>query len=228
MYDNCKLVNGVLTSYYENSIYESSIYNKTTGIIRFKKRFTDEYDDVFLGEKFNYVYNRQFGIPISNDGKYFLTHGWEKKHGLSCYSIETGKLHWRIEKKHAYGSAFYGRENNKILCYFMDFGFLLIDLYSGNIIKEIKIRGMEFATVYSDFVCTKRNKDITLYVLKDDDLQLIRHIRQEEYNIHSYENIVVSKVEIIDDKVVLYGRESHYYGTELLLNNNEFVRTIDL
>jgi len=55
--------------------------------------FRDGTINSFEFPKDNVVYSSQFGISVTQDGKFLFMQTWED--GLFCHETRTGKLHWK-------------------------------------------------------------------------------------------------------------------------------------
>ena len=84
-------------------------------------------------KQFDSVYMRQYGIDISDDGKLFFLHDWYARGGLSCFELDTGKLVWHINRKHAREAAV---EGEYILCNFESYGIAKIIISTGKIVDR--------------------------------------------------------------------------------------------
>lgn len=229
MIDHVELLQNEVITYYRNSIYRSSIYNENTGIIAFEKYACDDCDEVQLSEKYSAVYNGKMGIPVSDDGEYLLIHSAVENQGLTCYAIETGQLLWRVNKKNVYGSSFWEYQG-RVIAYFKDFGFMVVHMQSGNILKEIEVQNLKTVQFNDDVIYTETiNNDINVFKLNYfDELDLIKYIRPEEINIHSYKYCIITEVKMLEGKIVFYGFESNFQQQDpnFKRNHNKFVRTI--
>ena len=91
------------------------------------------------------VYNEQFGIPISQDGKLLFVSSWEK--GLTAYDTIEGKKLWhfrstRIANVFTYPHFLVAFRYNRAL--------LKIDMSSGALLQELKSGSLEHARRLDD------------------------------------------------------------------------------
>lgn len=77
-------------------------------------------------------YHYQFGIAASFDGQYIFLQTWEN--GLLCLDSRTGKKLWRTKSRRGVTSLFVNK--NTILCHQHEHALQLIDMYTGEVIKE--------------------------------------------------------------------------------------------
>lgn len=77
-------------------------------------------------------YNVQFGVAVSNDGKFVLAQTWEN--GLLCLDSRTGERIWKTKSKRGITNLFIN--DTTILCHQRERALQLIDLYTGDVLKE--------------------------------------------------------------------------------------------
>lgn len=78
------------------------------------------------------VYQRQFGIPFSLDGKLMFYYSWEK--GVEAISLETGVPIWKLRAKHAGRIAVY---DTYIIVIQQEIAVLKVDIATGEILTRI-------------------------------------------------------------------------------------------
>ena len=78
------------------------------------------------------VYQRQFGIPFSLDGKLMFYYSWEK--GVEAISLETGETVWKLRAKHAGRIAVY---DTYIIVIQQEIAVLKVDIGTGEILARI-------------------------------------------------------------------------------------------
>lgn len=120
--------NGFL-QHYQNSLIDS-IQFKFDGMctIYFKDGGSADH---FVG--CNVVYNEQFGIPISPDGKLLFVNSWEK--GLTAFRTTTGEKIWHF-KATRIGTVF--SFSDFLIAHKCDEALLKIDLFSGTLRQALK------------------------------------------------------------------------------------------
>lgn len=74
----------------------------------------------------------QFGVAVSFDGKYLLAQTWES--GLLCLDSRTGERVWKTKSKRGITNLFVN--DNTILCHQRERALQLIDLHTGEVLKE--------------------------------------------------------------------------------------------
>lgn len=77
-------------------------------------------------------YNYQFGVAVSFDGKYLFAQTWEN--GLLCLDTRTGERIWKTKSKRGITNLFVN--DNTILCHQRERSLQLLDLHTGEILKE--------------------------------------------------------------------------------------------
>ena len=132
--------NGKWMFFYSNSIIES-IHCVLGDLDRKTYRFSPSKITVKYktGETYTWEtthidgYNLgQFGIAISNDGNMVFAQTWEC--GMFCLDAKTGNRIWRTKSKRGITSIFVG--DNTITAQLHDYAMQLIDIKTGEVIKE--------------------------------------------------------------------------------------------
>ncbi len=74
----------------------------------------------------------QYGIAVSFDGRFVFAQTWES--GLFCLDAKTGKGVWRTKSKRGVTSVFVN--DNTVLCHQRERALQLIDINTGEVVKE--------------------------------------------------------------------------------------------
>lgn len=74
----------------------------------------------------------QFGVAVSFDGKYLFAQTWES--GLLCLDAKTGERVWKTKSRRGITNVFVN--DNTILCHQRERALQLIDLHTGEVLKE--------------------------------------------------------------------------------------------
>ena len=77
-------------------------------------------------------YNYQFGVAVSFNGKYLFAQTWEN--GLLCLDSRTGESVWKTKSKRGITNLFVN--DKTILCHQRERALQLIDLHTGEVLKE--------------------------------------------------------------------------------------------
>lgn len=77
-------------------------------------------------------YIDQFGVAVSFDGKYLFAQTWES--GLLCLDSRTGERIWKTKSKRGITNLFVN--GNTILCHQREYALQLLDLHTGEVLKE--------------------------------------------------------------------------------------------
>ena len=87
------------------------------------------------------VYNAQYGIAISYDGKYIYTSQWEG--GVYCFDTENFKLIWRISMG-SVEEIFTVKDGNFIYCHNDKKGLVVLDAKTGEQVNALSGSSMDF------------------------------------------------------------------------------------
>ena len=80
------------------------------------------------------AYNGQFGISISQDGRFLFVQTWDK--GLFCYDSRTGKQVWRTKRRLGITNIFVN--DTTLLVHQHEKALQLLDMETGEVLKEKK------------------------------------------------------------------------------------------
>ena len=91
------------------------------------------------------VYNSQYGIPISNDGKKLFVGSWYKvkdgvRKGLRAYDTETGEMIWRLNENKIRNVFIY---DDYLIVAQAETAVLKIDINNGALLKKMKSGTLE-------------------------------------------------------------------------------------
>lgn len=101
------------------------------------------------------AYIAQFGVSVSNDGKYIFAQTWEN--GLYCLSSVTGETVWRTKNKSAIKDIYVN--DNTVAVNNGDKKLKLLDINTGEVICERKVNINEFWAVDENrFMCRTTTK----------------------------------------------------------------------
>lgn len=90
-------------------------------------------------------YNHQYGVPISNDGKFIFIGNWEK--GLFCYSVYNGNLVWKQKPGKVRNII---TTSDMLLVEVCDKGIQKRAVDTGDLISEIKMKNIQFLHAISE------------------------------------------------------------------------------
>ncbi|GEM_PF-6070029 len=170
------------------------------------------------------VYNRQFGISVTKDGKRFFVQSWTK--GLFCYSIDNCELLWHFKRKHAWQIIM---DNETLVCFFSEWGAASISVFDGTLIDRYPLSTeiWECRIVNEDYMLLGPKRGA--YIILDACLKGLYLIPCSALNPGHFSSFFVRKAELHDGVLTIEGIERSY-GEPVLDNGekNRFKRSIRL
>ncbi len=152
---------------------------------------------------FEPLYMRQYGVNISDDGEFFFLHDWYARGGLSCFEVDTGKLRWCVNIKHAQ-QAFV--EGDHILCDFSDYGIVKILIKTGEIITRYPLK--------TNSVFIRLNKECFMVAMKQGYYRIVNSLLEEVYRVPKKElnskrsySFILESADLEDNKLTIVGSE---------------------
>ena len=169
------------------------------------------------------VYNSQFGISVTKDGKRFFTQSW--RDGLFCYSLETGELLWRFKRKHAWKIIL---NDEKLVCFFKEWGAAAISVSDGMLINRYPLS--------TDLgVCHIVDETHMMLGPKRDTFSIIDLDLNEQYRIPfsvlnpgNFFSFLIQKAEMKDGCLTISGCERAFDHKREDDEKSLFVRSIPL
>ncbi len=173
------------------------------------------------------VFNRQYGIPISEDGNKLFVGSWEK--GLYAYDITSGKVLWRFKP-------------GKIRNIFVQSKYLIalraytsiikIDINTGELLAEIKSGTIEhifnigLPYVFADTIAGKH------CVVDTEKMIIFKKYSSKITNPADCLSLMIQNVELQGGKLIISGIEEYPQKTLLekhmhILGGKSFRRKID-
>ncbi|MBR0156898.1 MAG: hypothetical protein IJM20_05220 [Clostridia bacterium] len=173
---------------------------------------------------FESVYNRQFGISVSKDGKRFFVQSWTK--GLFCYSIDNCELLWHFKRKHARNIIL---DNEKFVCFFKNWGAASISVFDGTLIDRYPL-STELGIcriICENYMLLGPKRGA--YIILDASLRGLYLIPCSVLNPGHFSSFLIQKAELYDGVLTIDGIERSY-GEPVLDNGekNRFKRSIRL
>lgn len=166
--------------------------------------FFDRHDQVSTVDVSNYLelehsYQSQFGIGITDDGKFFFLHSW--KSGLFCFNRETGSLVWRCKRKKPFELVVRDRT---VVCRFLDQCVDAFDIDTGDVVAHYPL-GFDtiFLPLTDDFylVGPKRGK----YFVLDGDLSVVVTIPYARLNPNLFDTFIVNEANFVAGGISISG-----------------------
>ena len=153
------------------------------------------------------AFNRQYGTPISQDGKYVLIGVWEK--GLFCYSIADGRLVWKQGPGKVRKILIFETELIVEMC---DRGIYRRRIVDGSISQIIPMSAIDvFYRIRENelFAGPKYNK-VFLYELPS--LKASGYISMRELNLRNCLSFVITEARYEGKDLVIRGFENYAGG----------------
>lgn len=168
---------------------------------------------------FSSVYMRQYGIDVSEDGKYYFLHDWYARGGLSCFEVDTGKLHWSVKIKHTREAFVCGAY---ILCFFENNGIMKIRIDSGEIVGRYTFgNGDKFCRISKECFIIGQKKGY--YIIINAELQELYRIPFKAMG-EGVRTIYVLQGDLDGNLLTIYGSEE----TKDYHFAHPFRRTLDI
>ncbi len=148
-----------------------------------------------------WVYMEQYGVDVSEDGKYYFLHDWYARGGLSCFVVETGELRWCVKIRHARRAYVNG---DYILCDFVENGILKISIENGEIVKRIPSGGNTyFFRAGNDYYMLPISRD--KYRIVDSEFNILFKIPYKA--LLRYNNSFIDDIVLDGNELTVFGRE---------------------
>ncbi len=168
------------------------------------------------------VYNEQFGIPISQDGKLLFVSSWEK--GLTAYDTIEGKKLWhfrstRIANVFTYPHFLIAFRYNRAL--------LKIDMSSGALLQELKSGSLEHARRLDDryfFADRFRGKHCVMDAMT---MGIVKTYSPRVVNPSNCLSHVIRDAFLRDGRLYIEGFEDYPNRNAAVSCQQDFIREID-
>lgn len=151
--------------------------------------------------KLDHTYQSQFGIGLTDDGKFFFLQSWNS--GLFCFERETGALVWHCKRKNPFELVVRDRT---VVCRFLDQCVDAFDIETGDIVSHYPL-GFDtmFQPLTDDFylVGPKRGK----YYILDGDLSVVATIPYASMNPNMFDTFIVKEANFIVGGISISGSE---------------------
>jgi hypothetical protein len=167
------------------------------------------------------AFNRQYGTPISKDGKIVFIGVWEK--GLYCYSLMRGKMLWRQGPGKVRRIIVFDKE---LIIEMADRGIYKRNIEDGKKIQEFKMSSIStFRQIKPDqlFAGPKYGK---YFIYKIPSMELLSTINKNKLNIHDCISFVIRKVFYRNDKLMIEGFENYKNRSRSNNNQQDFIREV--
>ncbi len=168
------------------------------------------------------VYQTQFGLPISLDGKLLFISSWE--HGLTAFDTLSGELRWQYEKSRI--KSVFPYSNFVVACRY-GIGLIKIDIGTGTVLQEIKSGTLEHC-YYLDrkhlLLDRWRGK---LSVLDGEAMGMVKTYSKKIYNPNDCWSLVITNVYLQHREIIIEGFENYANRDFQDSNQRTFRRVLD-
>lgn len=168
------------------------------------------------------VYNCQYGIPITEDGKVLFISSWEK--GLSAVSTETGELKWRYRSTRI--TSIYAYPNHVIATRY-GHGLLKLDRETGALLEQFKSSTLEFSYWLNDRFLLLNKGCGNLCIVDTDSMQMVKKYKQKVVNPNDCLSLLIQRVYTNGGELHICGIESHPHKQSADTSESRFDRKID-
>lgn len=167
------------------------------------------------------LYVAQYGIPLSEDGKFMAIGSWEN--GVSVYSTETCNLLWRCRTARIRQVFIY---RSCVIAVKHGTGLLQFDLETGRKLREVRSTTVEAAYLLRDgmaLVCSIKGK---CALVRLEDLAVERLFPKAAINPNHCLSLVITGASAEKDRIIVQGFESWCNGNPADRENRPFQRIL--
>lgn len=237
---NIEIFQGGFVQYYNNKVVEKIVFKSKgvkvgTSFIRVSSDKISEFDDFEYTRtcmvhfhnkpsvelhniKFCGAYNRQYGIPISEDGSKLFVGVWERgesglKRGISAYDIASDSLLWRVNEGRIRQIFVY---TNYLVAASVDNAIVKVDIETGEVLGKVKSGRLEnmfdlgFPYVIADTLSGK------LGVVDVETMSIVKNYgspyKSKLINPSNCFSIDIQDAVLQDNALIIYGFECYPNG----------------
>lgn len=219
-----------LITEYDCGVVAKSILEKDTGTISFCLRNEMVYRVDVTEHVFpEWVFLSQFGISVTEDGRYFFIQRWES--GLYCFELSTGKFIWKSKRRHPYELVV---NHDVVICRFLDQCVDVFSIKTGELLGHYPLGyGTGFWPLNDEyyFVGPKRGK----YYIIDRSMNTCIQVPEDKINLEESRLCILDRVDFCENGIVISGvetvsRSASEYRTDWHMNEdrNRNVRVVQL
>lgn len=173
------------------------------------------------------VFNRQYGIPVSEDGKKLFVGSWEK--GIHAYDTASGSLLWTLPEKKIRNIFAY---LNHLIALKANAAVIKVDIDSGTVLGQVKSGAIENAYDLGFPYALVDTVKGSLCILDVEDMKIVKNYGSKYgsklVNPTKSLSIAIQDATLKGDTLTISGVEQENYSTTFSLSNNKpFSRVID-
>ncbi len=143
-------------------------------------------------------YTSQFGIAVSDDGRYLFAQTWE--YGLYCLDPQSGKRIWRTKSKHGITNVFVNHDT--ILCHQHGRALQLLDIHTGEVLKEKRpATAWGFTSLNHDYMICRSTARVW-EIIHTETLEVIESFSHKIFT-NGHTDYVVNHIELQSDNSLL-------------------------
>jgi len=163
-----------------------------------KVYFHDNSSKEFLLKYFCCVYNNQYGIPVSEDGRKLFIGTWDK--GLIAYDIASGKIIWKYKPSKIRNIFVYSKY---LIVARTSASIVKLDIETGKLLAEIKSGTLEhiydlgYPYIFAETISGKHS------VVDIDDMLIVKKYNPKEVNPKNI--LIFHKVFLQDNNLIVSG-----------------------
>jgi len=169
------------------------------------------------------AYNRQYGTPISEDGKYVFIGTWEQ--ALICYSLEDGSLIWKESPGKVRNIVVH---KDLLFVEMADRGIYVRDIKTGRLIKEVKMSSINKLVLVKPTEIFAGHKNSTYFLLKLPSLEIKAEIKVKSLNINNCLSFIVLNAYYKDNVLMINGWEQYRNGNYNDTTQGSFERPVSI
>ena len=180
------------------------------------------------------VYNAQYGVPVSEDGRKLFVGSWEKamgglKKGIMAYEIETGTLLWHLQEGRIRSIFVYRKY---LIAIKADAAVLKIDVDTGKVLGQIKSGTIDCAyNLCSPYILVNTIRGV-LSVLDTQRMNVVKKYSAKKVNPNNALSCVIRDVALCGNELVIFGFEDGQHNAASSIefeisNQKNFARVID-
>lgn len=148
-----------------------------------------------------HVYLSQYGLSVTDDGKYFFVQSWEK--GLFCFDLQSGCLAWHCKTKRATDLVVL---KDSVICHFLEQSVCALDLSTGENLHRVPLGYATcFFTLTEDYYLIGPKRYV--YHVIDSSLRTVARIPMTALNPKSCSYFIMLRADVEHGGIRISGFE---------------------
>ena len=175
------------------------------------------------------AYNRQYGIPVSEDGSKLFVGCWEKGsaqkgRGLVAYDIESGSSIWKLNEGRIRMIFVY---KEYLIVTKANAAIYKIDINNGEVLATVKGAGIEYTHDLETPYILVDSLSGKLSVLNVESMCVVKRYSQKIINPSACLSITINDATLSENRLTITGFEMQSYSPPNLNNPVKYTRVID-